>query len=80
MFLIRLEENEKIEEFYYRVYDHLKLIKEDTIIFIDAIDQLINEDGFSDSLEIGLIYNKKERKNLTYKEILNYFYYFNASL
>ncbi|MFX4242438.1 tetratricopeptide repeat protein [Aliarcobacter butzleri] len=40
------EENEKIEEFYYRVYDHLKLIKEDTIIFIDAIDQLINEDEF----------------------------------
>ncbi|MCT7535791.1 DUF4062 domain-containing protein [Aliarcobacter cryaerophilus] len=40
------EENEKIEEFYYRVYDHLKSIKEDTIIFIDAIDQLINEDEF----------------------------------
>ena len=36
------------------------------------IYQLINEDGFSDSLEIGLIYNKKERKILTYKEILNY--------
>jgi len=40
------EENEKIDEFYYRVYDHLKSIKEDTIIFIDAVDQLINEDEF----------------------------------
>ncbi|QNM91674.1 tetratricopeptide repeat protein [Aliarcobacter cryaerophilus] len=40
------EENEEIKEFYYRVYDHLKSIKEDTIIFIDAIDQLINEDEF----------------------------------
>ena len=40
------EENEKIDEFYYRVYDHLKYIKEDTVIFIDAVDQLINEDEF----------------------------------
>ena len=40
------EENEKIEDFYYRVYNHLKSIKEDTVIFIDAVDQLINEDEF----------------------------------
>lgn len=44
------------------------------------IYQLINEDGFSDSLEIGLIYNKKERKNLTYKEILNYIVQFDEDV
>ena len=44
------------------------------------IYQLINEDGFSDSLEIGLIYNKKERKTLTYKEILNYMVQFDEDV
>ncbi|WNL16133.1 DUF4062 domain-containing protein [Arcobacter cryaerophilus gv. pseudocryaerophilus] len=40
------EENEKIDEFYYRVQGHLTSIKENTIIFIDGVDQLINEDQF----------------------------------
>ena len=63
--LIDLVKEKKMTDKIYCDIDNEKMIY-----------QLINEDGFSDSLEIGLIYNKKERKTLTYKEILNYFYYF----
>jgi hypothetical protein len=35
-----------IDDFYLRVADHFNQIKNDTIIFIDAIDQLANDDEF----------------------------------
>ena len=37
---------EDIEEFYYRVNDHLVNITKELVIFIDAIDQVENEDKF----------------------------------
>ena len=40
------EENEKIDEFYYRVEKHLFSIEIEIILFIDAIDQINNEDKF----------------------------------
>ncbi len=40
------EEPEKIEDFYFRVHEHLNFISQDTIIFLDAVDQLSNNDEF----------------------------------
>lgn len=40
------EESEKLEDFYLRVYNHFQNIKDNKVIFIDAIDQLTNEDEF----------------------------------
>jgi hypothetical protein len=40
------EESEKFEEFCYRIQEHLTTLKNDIIIFIDAIDQLSNKDEF----------------------------------
>ena len=40
------EKPEDIKLFFARVSSHLQSIKEDTVIFIDAIDQLTNEDEF----------------------------------
>ena len=40
------EENEKIEEFYSRIHDHLSNLSSDVIIFIDAVDQINNKDKF----------------------------------
>ncbi|WP_418640629.1 tetratricopeptide repeat protein [Sulfurimonas sp. ST-27] len=38
--------NETFEEFSERVYDYIQAIKDDVVIFIDAIDQIQNEDYF----------------------------------
>ena len=37
---------ETFEQFSYRVYDEIQNIKEDVIVFIDAVDQLVNQDQF----------------------------------
>ncbi|NOR56596.1 MAG: tetratricopeptide repeat protein [Sulfurovum sp.] len=37
---------ETLEEFSYRIYDEIRNIKEDLVIFIDAVDQLENDEQF----------------------------------
>ena len=43
---IMREEVEKLEEFYFRIHNHISSISQETIIFLDAIDQINNEDEF----------------------------------
>jgi hypothetical protein len=40
------EKPEDIKEFYARISSHILNIKKECVIFIDAVDQLSNEDGF----------------------------------
>jgi len=40
------QEQETLEEFSDRVFDEMMNIKEDVVIFIDAVDQLVNSDQF----------------------------------
>lgn len=42
----RGRQQETFEEFSYRIYDAINVLKEDLVIFIDAVDQLVNEDQF----------------------------------
>ncbi|MGE3613316.1 MAG: ATP-binding protein [Sulfurimonas sp.] len=37
---------ETFEKFSYRIYDAINALKEDVVIFIDAVDQLVNDDQF----------------------------------
>jgi len=37
---------EPLEKFYYRINDHFRNIKEEKVIYIDAVDQLTTEDEF----------------------------------
>ena len=36
------------------------------------IYQMLNKDGYSENLEIGLIYNEKEKKDMTYEVLFEY--------
>ena len=40
------DKQETFEEFSYRIYDEIRDIKEDLVIFIDAVDQLANDEQF----------------------------------
>lgn len=47
--------DEELDNFYKRVHDNLSLLKKEIVIFIDAVDQLENEDiffGFQRSYQI----------------------------
>jgi len=46
LLLSNQEKQESFEEFSYRVYSEIRNIKEDVVIFIDAVDQLQNDDQF----------------------------------
>ncbi|TLP35500.1 ankyrin repeat domain-containing protein [Arcobacter arenosus] len=70
------EEPEKIEEFYYRVYEHLNSISNETVIFIDAIDQVNNEDEFlwlSKVLPSNVKFIIAALEDENYEEDSNYF-------
>ena len=40
------EKPEPLEEFYFRINEHFRNIKEEKVIYIDAVDQLTTEDEF----------------------------------
>ena len=34
--------------------------------------QMLNKEGYSENLEIGLVYNEKEKKDMTYEVLFEY--------
>ena len=68
--------DEELDNFYKRVHDNLSLLKKEIVIFIDAVDQLENEDNFfwlpkelPDNLKIVISVLKDDN----YKEDSKYF-------
>lgn len=70
------ENTESFEDFSYRIYSELQNLKENVVIFIDAVDQLGNDDQFLWLPEqlpsnVKIILSALEDKN--YKEDTKYF-------